>query len=295
MELGPIGIWTATLDSLPIAGAQAAVAELESLGYAAVWFPEAFGRDAFVASTLYLAGSNRIVVATGVANLWARDAMAAAAAHKTITSAYPDRFLLGLGVSHQAVVDGFRGHVYQKPLSTMRAYLEAMDASVFRAAPPPAEPVRVLAALQPKMLALSAEKASGAHPYFVPLEHTVDARRILGEGPLLCTEQAVVLETDPTRARQLARGHTHTYTTVPNYQNSLRHYGFGDDDFAHAGSDRLVDAVVAWGDLDTVVARVQAHLDAGADHVCVQVIDDNPGRPPTAAWRELAAALPLGT
>lgn len=295
MELGPIGIWTSTLDSLPIPEAQAAVAELDSLGYAAVWFPEAFGRDALIASTLYLAGSDRIVVATGVASLWARDAMAMAAAHKTITSAYPDRFLLGIGVSHHAVVNGFRGHVYEKPLSTMRAYLEAMDASVFRAAPLPAEPVRVLAALQPKMLALSAEKASGAHPYFVPAEHTADARRVLGEGPLLCTEQAVVLETDPTRARELARGHTHTYTTVPNYQNSLRHYGFGDDDFAHAGSDRLVDAVVAWGDMDTVVARVQAHLDAGADHVCVQVIDDDLRHPPTAAWRELAAALPLRT
>jgi probable F420-dependent oxidoreductase len=291
MELGRIGVWTATLDALPVAEAQEVVGELEELGYAAVWIPEAVGRDALVASTLYLAGGRRIVVATGIANLWARDAMAMASAHRTITSAYPDRFVLGIGVSHHNLVEGVRGHVYEKPLSTMRSYLEAMDQSLFMAAPPSSPPVRVLAALRPKMLALSAEKADGAHPYFVPVEHTADARAVLGEGPLLCTEQAVVLETDPTRARELARGHTHIYTGLPNYQNNLRQYGFGDDDFAHAGSDRLVDAVVAWGDLDTVVGRVRAHLDAGADHVCVQVIDSDLRTPPRAAWRELAAAL----
>jgi probable F420-dependent oxidoreductase len=293
MDLGRIGIWTGTLDLQPVPAAQEAVGELERLGYGAVWIPETVTREALTNSALLLAGGERIVVATGIANIWGRDALTMASAHRTVTSAYPDRFLLGLGVSHQPLVEGVRGHDYSKPLTTMRTYLEAMDAAPYLAAPPPSDPVRVLAALRPKMLELSKTHAAGAHPYFVPPEHTARARETLGTGPMLLPEQAVLLETDPSRAREIGRKHTRIYVGLPNYANNLRTLGFGDDDFADGGSDRLVDAIVAWGDMDAVTSRVRAHLDAGADHVCIQVLGEDPRAMPMDAWRELAGALDL--
>lgn len=291
MDIGRVGIWTFQLDLVPSRQSQEHVAELEELGFGAVWIPEAVGRDSLVHAGLLLAGSERIVVATGIASIWARDPMAMNASHQTLSEAYPGRFLLGLGVSHQPMVQGVRGHDYSKPYTAMKNYLEAMDSALFMAAPPTEAPRRVLAALRPKMLALAAEKAAGAHPYFVTPEHTVDARAALGPDRLLAVEQAVVLETDPDKARAIARNHTSIYAGLPNYANNLRRYGFDDDDFPHAGSDRLVDAIVAWGDLDAVVARVKAHHDAGADHVCVQVITDTAAVPPVEQWRQLAAAL----
>jgi probable F420-dependent oxidoreductase len=288
MDLGPTGIWTHALDMQPVARAQELVGELESLGYGAVWIPEAVGREALTSSALLLSGGERIVVATGIANLWARDAMAMAAGHKTITSAYPDRFLLGIGVSHAPAVEGLRGHTYERPVATMRAYLDAMDSALFFAAPPPTEPVRVLAALGPKMLALAAERASGSHPYFVPPEHTARAREALGPDRLLLPEQAVVLDPDPTSAREVARAHMATYLTLPNYTNNLRRLGWSDEDLAMPGSDRLVDAIVAWGDEDAVVRRVAEHRAAGADHVCVQVLDADMRALPLKGWRRLA-------
>jgi probable F420-dependent oxidoreductase len=272
----------------PVSRAQELVGELESLGYGAVWIPEAVGREALSSAALLLAGGSSIVVATGIANLWARDAMAMAAGHKTITSAYPDRFLLGIGVSHQPAVEAMRGHEYGKPVATMRSYLDAMDSALYFAEPSPVEPVRVLAALGPKMLALAAEKASGAHPYFVPPEHTAVAREALGPDRILAPEQAVVLETDPARARELARSHMSIYLGLPNYTNNLRRLGWSEDDLAAPGSDRLVDAIVAWGDEDAVVQRVAQHRAAGADHVCVQVIEADPRGLPLDAWRRLA-------
>jgi probable F420-dependent oxidoreductase len=291
LPLGRIGVWTNALDAQPAGQAQEAVGELEALGFGAVWIPESLGREALTNSMLLLAGGERIVVATGIANLWARDPVAMANAHKTVTSAYPGRFLLGIGVSHRPMVENVRGHQYDKPLSTTRAYLEAMDAAPFRGAPPPTEPVRVLAALRPRMLELSVSHAAGAHPYFVTPDHTAGARAILGDGALLCPEQAVVLETDPGRARDIARAHTRNYLALPNYVANLRRLGFDDTDVLDAGSDRLVDAIVAWGDLDAVKARVDAHLEAGADHVCVQVLADDPRALPMAGWREVASAL----
>jgi probable F420-dependent oxidoreductase len=288
MDLGPTGIWTAALDQQPVGRAQELVGELESLGYGALWIPEAVGREALTFSALLLPGASSIVVATGIANLWARDAMAMAAAHKTLTSAYPDRFLLGIGVSHQPAVEAMRGHDYGKPLATMRAYLDAMDGAIYFAAPPPAEPVRVLAALGPKMLALAAEKAAGAHPYFVPPEHTARAREALGPERILAPEQAVVLETDPARAREVARGHLAIYLGLPNYTNNLRRLGYSEEDLARPGSDRLVDAIVAWGDEEAVVRRVGEHRAAGADHVCIQVVEGDPRALPLEAWRRLA-------
>ena len=288
MDLGRTGIWTHALDMQPVGRARELVGELESLGYGAVWIPEAVGREALSSAALLLSGGERIVVATGIANLWARDAMAMSAGHKTITSAYPDRFLLGIGVSHQPAVDGLRGHRYEKPVATMRAYLDAMDSALYFADPPPVAPVRVLAALGPRMLALAAERAAGAHPYFVPPEHTAVAREALGPDRLLAPEQAVVLETEPTAAREVARSHMATYLGLPNYTNNLRRLGWSDDDLAAPGSDRLVDAIVAWGDEEQVVRRVAEHRAAGADHVCLQVLDADPRAVPVEGWRRLA-------
>ena len=290
IDIGPVGIWTFTLDLVPTREGQAHVRELEELGYGAVWTPEAVGRDPLSASAILLAGSERIVVATGIASIYSRDPMNMNAAHRTVTEAFPDRFLLGLGVSHQPMVAGLRGHDYSKPFSAMKQYLDAMDASLFMASPPTTEPQRVLAALGPKMLELARDKTQGALPYFVPVEHTAVAREALGPDPLLAVELAVVLETDPTRAREIAKSHTHIYTPLPNYTNNLRRFGFEDADFENHGSDRLIDAIVAWGDIDTIAARVKAHHDAGADHVCVQVIAED-ATPPVDAWRALAPAL----
>jgi probable F420-dependent oxidoreductase len=293
MDIGRVGIWTFQLDQQPAARAQAAAAEIEALGWGAIWIPEALGREALTHAALLLAGTRRIPIATGIANIWARDAMAMAAAQKTLAEAHPDRFLLGIGVSHAPMVEGMRGHRYTKPLSAMRAYLDAMDRAPFLAAAPAADPPRVIGALAPKMLALAAERATGAHPYFVPPEHTRRAREIMGPRALLAPEQAVVLETDASRARQIARAHMAIYLGLPNYVNNLRRLGFGDADVADGGSDRLVDAIVAWGTVDVIVGRVRAHHDAGADHVCLQVLGPDPLALPRAEWRTLAAAFGL--
>ena len=294
MDLGPVGVWTFHLDLQPVPRARELVAELEALGFGAVWIPEAMGRDPMVHATLLLEASERIVLATGIANIWNRSALAMSAAHRTLTSAFPERFLLGLGVSHGPMVEGFLGEQYERPLAKMRAYLDAMDAAPYMADAPAVGPQRVLAALGPKMLRLAAERAAGAHPYFVPVDHTAMARKALGQGPLLCVEQAVVLETDPDRARAIARAHMAIYLTLPNYTNNLRRMGFGEDDLDGGGSDKLVDAIVAWGDVDAVVRRVQAHHAAGADHVCIQVLGPTPRDVPLAQWRTLAPALGLG-
>ena len=291
MEIGRVGIWTFNLDLLPAAQAGAAAAEIESLGFGAIWIPEAIGREPFSSASLLLSATRRIVVATGIASIWARDAMAMAAGQKTLAEAFPERFLLGLGVSHKPMVEMVRGHVYDRPLSAMRRYLAAMDAAPYVAAPPATDPPRILGALHDKMLALAAEQSLGAHPYFVPVEHTALARRILGPGKMLAPEQAAVLETDPATARGIARIHMQTYLMLPNYVRNLLRLGFTQSDVADGGSDRLVDAIVAWGDIEAIVRRVRAHHDAGADHVCVQVLGADPRELPMPQWRALAAAL----
>lgn len=291
MKLGRVGIWAYQLDQVPSSKAQEIAAEIESFGYGALWIPEMVGRESFVSSTLLLAGTKSLVVATGIASIYARDALSANSAWQTVSEAFPDRFLLGLGVSHQVMVEGLRGHDYSKPYSTMVSYLDAMDNGLFTASPPTAPPQRVLAALGPKMLKLSAERAAGAHPYFIPPEHTAMAREVMGKGPLLCPEQAVVLETDAAKAREIARGHMAMYLTLPNYTNNLKRLGFADDDFENGGSDRLVDAIVAWGDESAIAQRVKDHHDAGADHVCIQVLPEVPTDAPIEIWRRLAPVL----
>src|SRR5262249_22376216 len=209
----------------------------------------------------------------------------------SVPVAEPDRFFLGRGGRHRRLSETLPGHRCGRPLAAMRSYLDAMDGAIYMAAAPTTPLVRVLGALHPKMLALAAERAGGAHPYFVPPEHTARARAILGPGPLLAPEQAAVLETDPTAARAIARLHMATYLNLPNYLRNLRSLGFTDADFADGGSDRLVDAIVAWGSIDAIAARVRAHHTAGADHVCVQVLDADPQGLPMRQWRELAPAL----
>ena len=295
MDIGRVGVWAYQLDQVPVAKAQEHAVELEEMGYSALWIPEAVGREVFVSSTLLLSATSKLIVAPGIANIYARDPFTASSAWRTITSAFPDRFLLGLGVSHQVMVEGMRGHDYSKPFSAMQNYVVAMQNALFTAVPPATTPRRVLAALGPKMLRLAAEATDGAHPYFVPVEHTAFAREVMGPDSWLCVEQAVCLETDPTRAREIARGHMAMYLTLPNYTNNLKRFGFTDDDIADGGSDRLVDAIVAWGDEETIAARVAAQHAAGASHVCIQVLPENPTDVPVDIWRRLAPALGVGS
>lgn len=291
-DLGPVGIWSGQFDFSPADVVRSAVAELEELGYPTLWTGEAIGREVLTAASLMLAATSRLTIATGIAQVHARGALTMTAGHLALSEAYPGRFVLGMGISHKLLME-VRGEKYEKPLGQMRAYLDEMDrtAEVYRAVAPPRPPVRVLAALGPKMLGVARDRADGAHTYFVPPAHTADARSILGPGKLLAPEQAFVLDSDPTSARELARRHTGSYLRLPNYTNNLRRYGFTDDDFADGGSDRLVDTIVVWGDADTLLARVKEHRDAGADHVCVQVLTDDRRGLPRRQWRELAPAL----
>jgi probable F420-dependent oxidoreductase len=294
MDVGRVGIWTGTLDIQPAAQAREAALEVEELGFGALWIPEAVGREVTTHAAVLLSATSRLVVATGVANVFLRQPNAAAAAQRLLADDSGGRFLLGLGVSHAPMVEGMLGQTWDKPVSRMTAYLDAMD-HAFSVSPAPAEaPPRVLAALGPRMLALAAQKAWGAHTYFVPVEHTPVAREHLGVGPMLLVEQAAVLSTDPVAARAAARKHMAIYLTLPNYVNNLRRLGWDDDDLGGGGSDKLVDAVVALGDEAAVADRVAEHHAAGADHVCVQVIEDDMTALPLPAWRSLAPALLAG-
>lgn len=291
--LGRVGVWTFALDVQPMRKAQEAARELEELGYGCIWVPEAVGREPFASCALLLSATERIGVATGIASMYARSAITMQAGWRTLTEAFGERFTLGIGASHEHMATKLHKGSYDKPYSTMVAYLDQMDKGIFAAAPPATAPRRVLAALGPRMLALSAERGLGAHPYFVPPEHTKFARDVLGDGPLLAPEQAVLFETDPTKAREIARKFMSIYIRLPNYANNLRRLGYGDDDIGDATtppSDRMVDAIVAWGTIDQAVARIKAHFDAGASHVSIQVLDADPMALPMRQWRELAEA-----
>jgi len=269
MNLGRLGVWT-WLDGMSGPETAEFARRVESLGYGALWVPEAVGRDPFATLGFLAAQTETLVFATGIANIYARDPMTMHAIHKTLADLSGGRFVLGLGVSHATLVTGVRGHEYKRPVATMRHYLEAMAGSLYRGHEPAQDAPIVLAALRPRMLGLAAEKARGAHPYFVPPEHTARARELLGKGPWLCPEQMVLRETDASRARAVARQHMAVYISLPNYQNNLKWLGFDDRDFQDGGSDRLVDAIVAWGDEKAIQQRIQQHWDAGADHVCIQ-------------------------
>ncbi|TML11897.1 MAG: LLM class F420-dependent oxidoreductase [Actinobacteria bacterium] len=289
--LGPFGLWTFSLDRQPWSRSKELAAEIEEMGWSAIWIPEATNRNVFVNATLLLTATQRLAVVTGIAPIHNRDAMATVNGQRTLDEAFPDRFVLGLGVSHAWLVEDLRGGTYSKPLPTMSAYLDRMDAAPFSAHPPTARDRRLLAALGPKMLALAADKADGAHPYLVTPDHTALARPILGPGKILAPDQKVLIETDPSEARRISRVHLSGYLGQPNYRNSFIRQGFEVDDLDGGGSDRLVDAIVAWGSIETVVARVRAHRDAGADHVAVQVLPRDMGDLPLEQWRAVASAL----
>jgi probable F420-dependent oxidoreductase len=289
--LGRVGLWTGAFDEVSSAQAGELAGVIEDIGFPTVWIPETVGRDPFVTATLLLERTSTLRIATGIANVYARDAVTMANTQRSIEEAFPGRFLLGLGVSHEHLVDRVRKHDYSKPYSYMVEYLAAMDEAIFLAVGPKERPETVIAALGPKMLALAGSAAQGAHPYFVPVEHTAAAREVLGEGPLLAPEQMVVLDTDPATARETARTHMSVYLRAPNYVNNLKRHGFTDEDVADGGSDRLVDAIVAWGDVDAAVDRVQAHHDAGADHVAVQLLTSGGRGLPEDQLRDLGAGL----
>jgi probable F420-dependent oxidoreductase len=291
-RLGRVGIWTADVERLGAADARAYARDIESLGLRALWIPERLGsKEIFTHATLLLAGTERLIVATGIANIWARDPVAMANGHRALAEAYPGRFLLGVGVSHAPVLAERGAHTYARPLERMREYLDAMDRAPYTGPAAAEPPARVLAALGPRMLRLAAERAIGAHPYFAPVAHTPIARKELGPDALLAVEQAAVLSTDAATARATARRHTRRYLGLDNYRNNLKRLGWTDADLANDGSDDLVDAIVTWGDAGAIRARVEAQLAAGADHVCVQMLRSDPKTPPIADLRGLAPAL----
>ncbi|HLM64018.1 MAG TPA: TIGR03620 family F420-dependent LLM class oxidoreductase [Acidimicrobiales bacterium] len=291
MDVGSVGLWTFQLDLRRAQEAREIAAQVDDQGWGTLWIPEAIGREAMSHAGLLLDATNRLVVATGVANVWSRAATAAAAAQRLLADDSGGRFLLGLGVSHEPMVEGMLHQSYEKPLAKMASYLDEIDDAFSTAPAPPEDPPRVLAALGPRMLRLAAKRAWGALTYFVPVDHTPVARDVLGEGPMLMVSQAAVVTTDPSVARETGRRWMQIYLGLPNYTNNLRRLGWGDEDLSGGGSDRLVDALVAWGDVDAVAARVAEHRDAGADHVCLQVLDPDATAVPMDAWRDLAAAL----
>jgi probable F420-dependent oxidoreductase len=288
MDVRGVGVWCAGLSFRDPVEVADAASELEALGYSSIWIPENGAGELAAVERLLLA-THTAVVGTGILNIWSRPADLVAAERDRLVAAYGDRFLLGLGVSHDSVVERLPGDaVYERPLAAMRAYLDALD----RGPTPVPEERRVLAALGPVMLRLAGERAGGAHPYNVTPDHTATARAILGPDELLVPEQGVVLATDAAEARRLAREFLRHYLVMPNYAGNLLRMGFSDDDLADGGSDRLVDGIFAWGDDAAIAARVQAHLDAGADGVCVQVVDpDGMTALPRDTWRRLAPAL----
>jgi probable F420-dependent oxidoreductase len=287
-ELTGVGLWSPGLRDGDPGEVRSAIAELEALGYTALWMPGGAGGPILERAQLLVDATATIAVATGILNIWAHEPAEVATAHASIALRARGRFLLGLGVSHAPMVDRIQAPgSYGKPLSKMRAYLDALDA---QPAPVP-PPERVLAALGPKMLDLARERAAGAHPYFVPVAHTRFARERLGPGPLLAPEQGVVLDDDPARAKAKAREHMSRYLQLPNYTNNLLRHGFAADDLRDGGSDRLVDAIVVTGGVEAVAERIRLHREAGADHVCLQVLGE--GLLPLAQWRALAEGLSL--
>jgi probable F420-dependent oxidoreductase len=289
--LGRVGVWSFALQANAAAAERSAVGEYERLGYGSTWFPESVGsKEAFAHAGFLLAASSRMIVATGIANIYARDPMAMANGARTLSEAYPGRFVLGLGVSHAPSVVA-RGSVYAPPVAHMTAYLDAMEAATWSGPGSGDSAPVVLAALGPRMLELAAARTAGAHTYFVPVEHTAAARERLGVEPVLVVEQTAVLDTDAARARETARSFASRYLALENYANNLRRLGWSDGDLAGSGSDRLLDAVVVQGDALAIAARVRDHLDAGADHVCVQLRAPDPADLARDGYAELGAAL----
>ncbi|CAA0134729.1 Putative coenzyme F420-dependent oxidoreductase [Mycolicibacterium vanbaalenii] len=285
MKLSGIGLWSSQLRYGNPAEAAEAAAELDELGFTALWIPDVGGPVLDSVDNL-LSATEKTVIATGILNLWMHDPAEVAARYASLTDTHGERFLLGIGVSHAPLIDSKEPGLYRKPLAATKAFLDGIDGS-----PQPVPTAnRVLAALGPKMLELSASRAGGAHPYLSTPDHTQTARGILGDGPMLLPEQTVMLTDDRDQARAVGTEWLRSYLALPNYANNLLRSGFSEDDVASV-SDRLFDALIAWGDEDAVAARIAEHRDAGADHVCIQVLTADPREFPREQWRRLAAAL----
>lgn len=285
IDVGTVGLWSMARQWPAEAEARAGIAaEIEALGFGAVWIGVATADLELPAALLEATG--RLVVATGILNVWTEPVDAVVDHYGMIEKAHPRRLLLGIGAGHAKIVEALTGRRYERPYQALVDYLDAFD----RAGVP--REARILAALGPRVLRLAAERSRGAHPYLVTPAHTCTAREIMGPEPLLAPEQKVILDTDPARARRTARQALAMYLELPNYTNNLRRLGFTDDDLSGGGSDRLVDALVAWGDVEAIRARIGDHVDAGADHVCVQLLSTD-ATLPRAGWRELAGGLGL--
>ncbi|TXS46845.1 TIGR03620 family F420-dependent LLM class oxidoreductase [Streptomyces sp. uw30] len=286
MNLGTFGIYTFDFEHQPAAQIRDSVQELEERGWRAVWFPEVGGREALTQAGSLLAATERLHVVNGIAQIWAREARATHGASTLLADAYPDRHLLGLGFG------GVR-RPGVKPLAAMAEYLDELDALTEKSPnPAPSSPVRrVLAAYGPKMLDLARERSLGAHTYHVNTAHTAGAREILGPDAFLGVEHPVLFETDPGKARATAREHLGPYLDTPYNVAKFRRLGYPDAEIGGGGSDRLVDDLVFWGDVDTIADKLRAHVEAGADHVAVQVIGTEPGGTSLPHWRRLGEAL----
>ena len=289
MELGRRGVFwfTDTLDQTQLIEL---VQRCEQLGYSALWYPEALRYESFGLGSFLLAHSKKLVIASGIANIYARDPTATKQGQHTLAQLSGGRFLLGLGVSHSLLVEDMRGHQYRRPLATMRSYLDDMEKAA-AAFPAIAEPSPiVLAALGPQMTALGGERSWGVHPYNVTPEHTASARAIIGPDKWLCVEQKVLLVADASKAREIARQTMAFYLPLPNYRNNWKRLGLTEDDLEGSGSDRFLDAMVAWGTETAIHNRIQAHFDAGASHVCIQPLHpEGQPVPDYNALRALAA------
>ena len=274
MDLGKLGVWY-FLDGLSAPQAAATAQRIEKIGYKTLWIPETVGKHPFVTASWLLANTKTLNLATGIANIYHREPGVALAGQMALAEQSGGRFLLGLGVSHKPMVEGVRGLQYGPPVPTMRAYLDKMAASPYPGVRPAEQPKTVIAALGPKMLELAASKAQGAHPYFSSPDHTAMARKVMGKGPLLCVEQKVLLCDDAATARKLARPIASIYLGLPNYRNNWLRMGLSEADLENGGSDKFIDTTFAWGNADRIKARIQEHLDAGADHVCIQPVNPN--------------------
>jgi len=282
-----LGVWH-NLNGLPQEQLDDLAHRVEALGYTALWYPEAIGYEAFSLGAHLLSQTTTLKIASGIANIYARDPLSTTQAHDTLNALYGGRFIMGLGVSHAPAVEGIRGHNYGKPVATMRAYLEAMAGTELLT--PDVESQVVIAALGPRMLALSAELTQGALPYSVTPEHTASARAILGPDRWLCVQQKICLESDAATARQAAAHALCRHLQLPNYRNSWLRQGFSEEDLADGGSERFIDAIVSWGSADAILAHIQAQFDAGADHVCIEPV--NPRDAAAPDWNSMETLGP---
>jgi probable F420-dependent oxidoreductase len=285
MGISGVGIWSSQLRYGDPAESEDAAAELDELGFKALWIPDV-GGPVFDAVGRLLAATERTVIATGILNLWMHSPDDVADSYAALTAEHGDRFLLGIGVSHAPLIDAREPGRYRKPLAATTTFLDGLDA----AAKPVPTDRRVLAALGPKMLALSAARSRGAHPYLVTPEHTAAARATLGPGPWLLPEQTAIMCDSADEARGIGTDWLRGYLAMPNYANNLRRSGFSDDDITQV-SDRLLNAIIVWGDEEAILRRVAEHQAAGADHVCVQILTADPEQFPREQWRRLAAGV----